>query len=176
MSEVVKYDLEQCREEIHKGMIESMKVLDGSPGSSVAALAVRLGDFTADQIADLYDQHTQATGQAFTKDAVDRVIELSQGQPGLVNALADHITFAMGASGIITTAHVDEAKERLIRKHPVHLDAIMTRLHEPRDLLRHWFLSADLLNREQYGPFTDEEPTEAYLRIFGSSHQKSGRM
>ncbi|MEV4085718.1 ATP-binding protein [Nonomuraea fuscirosea] len=186
--------------------------------------SLRLGDFTIDQIAELYNQHTQATGQEFTMDAVDRVFELTQGQPGLVNALADQITYAMRKNGTITTAHVDEAKERLIRKRPVYLDAVMARLHEPRVervirailegtppgtdasldddisyirnlgvirgtrtpmianpmyrefLLRHWFLSADLLNREQYGPFTDEELTEAYLRIFGSSHQESGRM
>ncbi|MEW9551880.1 hypothetical protein [Nonomuraea sp. NPDC050783] len=43
-------------------------------------------------------------------------------------------------------------------------------------LLRHWFLHADLLNREQYGPFTDEELTEAYLRIFGTPHQNDDRM
>ncbi|MFG1708670.1 hypothetical protein ACFLIM_36280 [Nonomuraea sp. M3C6] len=55
-----------------------------------------LGDFTTDQIAELYDQHTQATGQEFTKDAVERVFELTQGQPWLVNALAYEIIFEMG--------------------------------------------------------------------------------
>ncbi|MBE1588489.1 ATP-binding protein [Nonomuraea angiospora] len=185
--------------------------------------SLRLGDFTADQIAELYDQHTQATGQEFTQDALDRVLELSQGQPWLVNALAYEITFPMGASGAITTAQVDEAKERLIQERPVHLGALMARLYEPRVerviraimegtppstgasfddvsyvrnlglirgtvapeianpiyrefLLRHWFLFADLLNREKYGPLTDEELAEACLRIFGSSDQKSGRM
>ncbi|MDA0636172.1 ATP-binding protein [Nonomuraea sp. MCN248] len=186
--------------------------------------SLRMGDFTTDQIAELYDQHTQATGQAFTKDAVDRVFNLTQGQPWLVNALAYEITFQMGTSGAITTAHVDEAKERLIQERPIHLDALKTRLYEPRVeqviraamegtspvtdasfdhglsyvrnlglirgtgapeianpiyrefLLRQWFLFADLLNREQYGPLTDEELTEAYLRIFGASHQNGGRM
>jgi len=38
VSEAVRDYLEQRREEIRKGMIESMKVLDGSLGSSVAAL------------------------------------------------------------------------------------------------------------------------------------------
>jgi len=53
---------------------------------NILADSLRLGDFTTDQIAELYDQHTQATGQEFTKDAVDRVFELTQGQPWLVNA------------------------------------------------------------------------------------------
>jgi hypothetical protein len=38
VSEAVRGYLEQRREEIRKGMIESMKVLDGSLSSSVAAL------------------------------------------------------------------------------------------------------------------------------------------
>ncbi|WP_433441188.1 ATP-binding protein [Nonomuraea sp. CA-141351] len=197
-----------------------------SPASSFNILAdsLRLGDFTTDQIAELYDQHTQATGQEFTKDTVNRVFEQTQGQPWLVNALAHEITSEMGVSGTITTAQVDEAKERLIRKRPVHLDALMTRLYEPRverviraimegtlpgtdvpcdddvsyvrnlglirgtgapeianpiyrqSLLHHSPLCADLLRREQQGPFTDEALAEARLRIFGSSGQSGGRM
>ncbi|MFI7134675.1 hypothetical protein ACIBQ1_54055 [Nonomuraea sp. NPDC050153] len=179
--------------------------------------SLRLGDFAADQIAELYDQHTQATGQEFTKDAMDRVFELAQGQPWLVNALAHEITFEMGVSGAITTARVDEAKERLIQERPVHLDALMARLYEPRVerviraimegtlpgtdasfdddvsyvrdlglirgtgapeianpiyrefLLRHSLLCADLLRREQHGPFTDEALVQARLRIFGAA-------
>ncbi|MGP3918211.1 AAA family ATPase [Nonomuraea sp. 10N515B] len=104
-----------------------------NPASSfnIFADSLRLSDLTTDQIAELYDQHTQETGQEFTKDAVDRVFELTQGQPWLVNALAHEITAEMRVSGAITTAQVDEAKERLIRKRPIHLDALMTRLHEP---------------------------------------------
>ncbi|WP_162795754.1 AAA family ATPase [Nonomuraea lactucae] len=105
-----------------------------SPADSfdVFADSLRLGDFTAGQIAELYDQHTQETCQEFTKDAVDRVFELPQGQPWLVNALADEITFGMGVCGAITPAQVDEAKERLIRERATHLDALRGRLYEPR--------------------------------------------
>ncbi|MEV0617235.1 AAA family ATPase [Nonomuraea sp. NPDC050404] len=99
---------------------------------NIVAKSLRLGDFTADQIADLYDQHTQATGQEFSKDAVDRVFELTQGQPWLVNSLANEIVCEMGLSGTINTTQVDEAKERLIRARATHLDALVARLHEPR--------------------------------------------
>ncbi|WP_222872001.1 hypothetical protein, partial [Nonomuraea sp. PA05] len=85
-----------------------------------------------DEIAELYDQHTQATGQVFTKDAVDRVFELTQGQPWLVNAVAHEITVKMGVTGAITDGQVEEAKERLIRARAIHLDALAARLHEPR--------------------------------------------
>ncbi|MCA2175794.1 ATP-binding protein [Nonomuraea glycinis] len=111
----------------------------GDPGRSnpaspfnIIAKSLRLGDFTTSQIAELYDQHTQATGQEFTKDAVDRVFELTQGQPWLVNALAYEITFEMGVTGDITAGQVDTAKERLIRARATHLDALVARLHEPR--------------------------------------------
>ncbi|TDD05231.1 hypothetical protein E1292_17310 [Nonomuraea deserti] len=44
--------------------------LRGNPASpfTIIAESLRLGDFTSDEIAGLYDQHTQATGQEFTKD------------------------------------------------------------------------------------------------------------
>ncbi len=111
----------------------------GDPGRSnpvspfnIIAKSLRLGDFTADEITELYGRHTRATGQEFTKDAVDRVFELTQGQPWLVNALAHEITFEMGVTGTITRAQVEDARERLIRARATHLDALAARLHEPR--------------------------------------------
>ncbi|MFB4268233.1 ATP-binding protein [Nonomuraea sp. GTA35] len=50
---------------------ESGRSNSGSPFNIVAE-SLRLGDFTADEVAELYGQHTQATGQEFAKDAVDR--------------------------------------------------------------------------------------------------------
>ncbi|MCA2225404.1 ATP-binding protein [Nonomuraea aurantiaca] len=111
----------------------------GEPGRSnpaspfnIVAKSLRLGDFTTDEIAELYDQHTRATGQEFTKDAVDRVFELTQGQPWLVNALANEVIIEMKVTGTITTAQVEDAKERLIRARATHLDTLVARLHEPR--------------------------------------------
>ncbi|MEV0619144.1 AAA family ATPase [Nonomuraea sp. NPDC050404] len=108
---------------------------DGSNPASpfnIIAESLRLGDFTADEIAELYDQHTRATGQEFAKDAVDRVFELTQGQPWLVNALAHEVTFKMKVTGTITAGQVEDAKERLIRARATHLDSLAARLHEPR--------------------------------------------
>ncbi|MBT2227953.1 AAA family ATPase [Nonomuraea sp. NEAU-A123] len=111
----------------------------GTPGRSnpaspfnIVTASLRLGDFNADEIAELYDQHTQATGQEFTKDAVNRVFELTQGQPWLVNALAYEITIQMKVTSAITAGQVEDAKERLIRKRATHLDALVARLREPR--------------------------------------------
>ncbi|MEV4088783.1 hypothetical protein AB0J43_51830, partial [Nonomuraea fuscirosea] len=99
---------------------------------NILADSLRLGDFSTGQIAELYDQHTQTTGQEFTKDAVDRVFELTQGQPWLVNALAHEITFKMKMTGTITAESVDVAKERLIRARATHLDSLAARLQDPR--------------------------------------------
>ncbi|MGW5154703.1 AAA family ATPase [Nonomuraea wenchangensis] len=99
---------------------------------NIVTESLRLGDFTADDIAELYGQHTQATGQEFTKDAVDRAFELTQGQPWLVNALAYEITFRMKVTGAITCEQVEEATERLMRERSTHLDSLVARLHEPR--------------------------------------------
>ncbi|MEV4009115.1 ATP-binding protein [Nonomuraea angiospora] len=120
--------------------VRDYKVASGSdpdglnPASpfNIVTESLRLGDFTADEIAELYGQHTQATGQEFTKEAVARVFELTQGQPWLVNALAYEITFRMGVADAITAGQVEEAKERLIRKRATHLDALVARMHEPR--------------------------------------------
>ncbi|MGI5269848.1 ATP-binding protein [Nonomuraea sp. CA-218870] len=111
----------------------------GEPGRSnpaspfnIITKSLRLSDFTADQIGELYGQHTEATGQEFTKDAVERAFELTQGQPWLVNALAHEIVFEMGVTGAVTAGQVEDAKERLIRARATHLDALVARLHEPR--------------------------------------------
>ena len=61
---------------------------------NIAVESLRIGDFTTDEVATLYKQHTAETGQEFTPDAVDRVFTLTQGQPWLVNALAREVTEA----------------------------------------------------------------------------------
>ncbi|MEV4175435.1 ATP-binding protein [Nonomuraea sp. NPDC049709] len=140
-----------------------------SPASpfNILADSLRLSDFTADQIAELYDQHTQATGQEFTKDAVDQVFELTQGQPWLVNALAHEITFKMKVTGTITTGQVEDAKERLIRARATHLDSLAARLHEPR-------VKRVMEPIVAGGPYTDRHNTDdlAYARDLGLITQK----
>jgi hypothetical protein len=96
--------------------------------------SLRLGDFTQDEVAALYAQHTEETGQPFAEEAVPRAFALTRGQPWLVNALAREITENMNVPPPepITATHVDQAKERLILARATHLDALVARLHEPR--------------------------------------------
>jgi hypothetical protein len=101
---------------------------------NVKTESLRLGAFDRAEIAALYTQHTAETGQAFTDEAVDRALELTGGQPWLVNALAREIVekMAVPVPEPITAAHCDDAKERLILARQTHLDSLVARLAEPR--------------------------------------------
>jgi hypothetical protein len=85
-------------------------------------------------VAELYGQHTADTGQEFTPAAVKRAVELTAGQPWLVNALAREIVdeMAVPVSEPIAVDDVEEARERLIRARATHLDSLAARLAEPR--------------------------------------------
>src|SRR5215470_6701808 len=96
--------------------------------------SLRLGDFTPGEVRELYAQHTAETGQEFTPDAVQRAVELTAGQPWLVNALAREVVEEIGVptSEPITTEHLEQAKERLILARATHLDSLAAKLAEPR--------------------------------------------
>ena len=89
--------------------------------------------FTADEVAELYRQHTADTGQEFTDDAVAVAYDLTRGQPWLVNALARHLVDSLvtDRTQTITAADVDVAREVLIRRRDTHLDSLLDRLIEP---------------------------------------------
>jgi hypothetical protein len=101
---------------------------------NIKVASLRVDDFSQPQMRDLYAQYTVATGQRFDEAALALAWELAQGQPWLTNALAaetvDEIRVPL--SEVITAAHVDTAKERLILARQTHLDSLVARLMEPR--------------------------------------------
>jgi hypothetical protein len=101
---------------------------------NIKAESLTLRNFTRDEVAALYGQHTAETGQVFLPEAVDRAFLLTQGQPWLVNALAAQLTDVLVEDrGVaITGAKVDEAREILIRRQDTHLDSLIERLREAR--------------------------------------------
>ncbi|EYF01647.1 AAA family ATPase [Chondromyces apiculatus] len=117
-----------------RGIVSS----DGRPGAahpfSIKAESITLRDFTREEVAALYAQHTAETGQAFLPEAIDRAFHLTQGQPWLVNALARQLTEELcpDPAKPITRAHVEEAKEILLLRRDPHLDSLMSKLEEPR--------------------------------------------
>jgi hypothetical protein len=97
----------------------------GSP-FNVSAAALTLGDFTRDDVARLYGQHTAETGQAFEDAAVDLAWELTGGQPWLVNAIArDCIEeLVTDPAQPVTAACVDKARVGIVRRQETHLDSL----------------------------------------------------
>ena len=96
--------------------------------------SLTLRDFDREEVAALYAQHTEDTGQIFHPGAVDRAFALTEGQPWLVNALARQLVEVVvpDAARPITVEDVERAKEILIERQDTHLDSLVERLREPR--------------------------------------------
>ncbi len=96
--------------------------------------SLTLRNFNLEEVGQLYGQHTQATGQRFTQEAIDRAYYLTQGQPWLVNAIARQCVevLAIDRTTTVTLDHINQAKETLIRRQDTHLDSLAERLKESR--------------------------------------------
>ena len=97
------------------------------------SLSIR--NFTAQEVAELYQQHTEETGQVFSDEVVQHAFELTQGQPWLVNALAKqcvHRGEKAGTQEMIILEDLYRAKETLIQQRQTHLDSLISKLRESR--------------------------------------------
>jgi hypothetical protein len=108
--------------------------LNTSSPFNIKVRSFTLRNFNQAEVAELYGQHTEATGQQFTPEALQFGFELTQGQPWLVNALAKEIVEVIlpNSTDDITIAHFQIAKENLIRRKDTHLDSLAERLRESR--------------------------------------------
>ena len=107
---------------------------DASP-FNIIKRDLTISNFSRDDVARLYAQHTEATGQVFCDGVVDRVYEYTRGQPWLVNALAEEcveIIHEYRYDEPITVDDIATAKEKIIRARGTHVDSLMERLKEPR--------------------------------------------
>jgi AAA-like domain len=101
---------------------------------NIKVRSLTLRDFNASEVGQLYQQHTEDTGQVFTQEAIETAFDLTQGQPWLVNALAKEIVEEMVTDTDVTIKpeHIHSAKEVLITRQDTHLDSLAERLREPR--------------------------------------------
>jgi hypothetical protein len=108
--------------------------LNASSPFNISAGSLTLRNFDADEVRDLLAQHTAETGQPFEPAAAAELHRLTDGQPYLVNALADLCVSDLVPDPAvpITAAHIDAARERLILARRTHLDNLAERLKEPR--------------------------------------------
>ncbi len=108
--------------------------LNTSSPFNIKARSLTIGNFTAEEVAALYHQHTAATGQPFADEAVARAFELTQGQPYMANALAKVAVEELqpDVTKAITIQEIEQSKERLIERRETHLDSLAERLSEER--------------------------------------------
>ena len=107
-----------------------------NPGSpfNIKHDSATLSNFSEADIAALTSQHSQATGQQFAPEALERIWACSSGQPWLVNALCEQIVYRIipEARTAVQAEHVDRARERLIASRATHIDSLGERLREDR--------------------------------------------
>ena len=108
--------------------------LNTSSPFNIKVKSITLRNFTPTEVTQLYEQHTTETGQVFTPEAVQRVFNLTQGQPWLVNALAKDLVeeLVMEPTQPIPIERVEQAKERLIQQQDTHIDSLVSILQEAR--------------------------------------------
>ncbi|MDF5729990.1 MAG: ATP-binding protein [Rhizonema sp. PD38] len=101
---------------------------------NIKVRSLTLRNFNAMEVAQLYQQHTDDTGQVFTIEAIETAFDLTQGQPWLVNAIAKEVVeeIMTDFSIAITPEHILEAKEVLIKRQDTHLDSLAERLRDKR--------------------------------------------
>lgn len=99
--------------------------LNTSSPFNIKVRSLTIRNFNAEEVAELYNQHTEDTGQVFTTEASALAFELTQGQPWLVNALAKEIVeeLVTDESVAITVEHILTAKEIIIQRQDTHLDS-----------------------------------------------------
>lgn len=94
-----------------------------------------LKNFTLEEVSRLYYQHTEATGQKFTKEAIAKAHYYSGGHPWLVNALARECVDGIH-KGVykddVTVEHMIQSSQTLILRRDTHFDSLLERLKENR--------------------------------------------
>jgi hypothetical protein len=112
------------------------EVITGGSAFNIKAESLRLGDFSRDEMTGLYQQHTDATGQIFTEQAIELAWLSTQGQPWLVNALAEQAVWKtkenLDRTIAIDLEKMRAAREALILRNDTHLDQLADKLREPR--------------------------------------------
>jgi hypothetical protein len=120
---------------------------------NIVTESLTLKNFTQEEIAELYGQHTGETGQVFEEDAIERVWEQTQGQPWLVNAVAREAIVKILQSDYakpVTAELVNEAIQTIILNRPTHIDSLLERLKEERvhKVIEPMILGNDFVNRD----------------------------
>ncbi|WP_133511795.1 AAA family ATPase [Candidatus Thiosymbion oneisti] len=150
---------------IHDG---DHQIITGGSAFNIKSKSLRLGNFSHEDVATLYIQHTEATGQRFEAGVIDYVFEQTGGQPWLVNAMGYEACFEMKAgrdrTQPISLTIMADAREKLIERRDTHLDQLVDKLREPRV---HRIISELLSGAIEPGLAPPSEDDQLYVQDLG---------
>ena len=117
-------------------VLSNQDIITGGSAFNIKAESLRLGNFSKEEIHELYMQHTAATGQVFDEACFPMIWEATEGQPWLVNALGYEVTKEMkenrDRSIRIIPEMIYRAQERIIYRRDTHIDILIDKLREER--------------------------------------------
>ena len=117
-------------------VLSNQDIVTGGSAFNIKAKSLRLGNFSKEEIHELYMQHTRETGQQWDESCFPMVWEATEGQPWLVNALGHEVTYEMkenrDRSVVIIPEMIYRAQERIIYRRDTHIDILIYKLQEPR--------------------------------------------
>ena len=117
-------------------VLSNQDIVTGGSAFNIKAESLRLGDFTQEEIHELYMQHTRETGQEFDEGCFPIVWGATEGQPWLVNAIGREVTYKMRENRDrtvrITPEMIDAAIEHIIYRRDTHIDQLIYKLKEDR--------------------------------------------
>jgi hypothetical protein len=114
---------------------ENKDTLGSASPFNIIKKALTIEAFGYEHIEYLYRQHTEETGQVFTKEAIDAVYKRTNGQPWLVNAIANEIVediLKKDFSKTIQVEMVEQAIQNIILRRDTHIDSLLDKLKEER--------------------------------------------
>lgn len=117
-------------------VLSNQDIITGGSAFNIKAESLRLGNFSKEEIHELYMQHTSATGQEFDEACFPLIWDATEGQPWLVNALGYEVTMNMkenrDRSIRIIPEMIYRAQERIIYRRDTHIDILIDKLREDR--------------------------------------------
>lgn len=142
--------------------LAELVVSSASPFNIVDQLQIPY--FTFAEVQELIGQHVQETGQIFTPEVIQAIYANTQGQPGLVNALCQHLVDVMvpdRTQPVTMAAFYPTLKHFLTERFDKNILNVVQKARSKKDFM------VKLLFGEATIPFTVNDPDIAYLYANG---------
>ena len=142
--------------------VAELVVSNASPFNVVDELKIPY--FTFDEVNDLISQYVSESGQAFETDVIRVIYENTNGQPGLVCALCEHLVekVATDKSKPVTMSHFYETlRHFLTERFDKNILNIVQKAREKKDFMLKLLFGTEPI------PYTVDNPNIAYLYAHG---------